>query len=193
MSQKGNKREDILKASMKIFAQKGFHNTKVDDIALEAGIGKGTVYQYFESKIHLFEEMVFYYIEIYKLQLIETVNANMSFKDKLLKLAINNSKHMAEHFNMVQKLDVRADMISEKMKKTMINKKREMYDVIGEMFDEAIKKGEVRKDLDKEVVIPAFFGAINGYCATKHHEGMMKESFIDPTPVVLFLEKALYE
>jgi hypothetical protein len=117
----------------------------------------------------------------------------MSFKEKLLKLAINNSKHMAEHFNMVQKLDVRADMISDKMKKTMIDKKKEMYGVLGDMFDEAIKKGEVRKDLDKEVVIAAFFGAINGYCVTKYHEGMMKESFVDPSPVVMFLEKALYE
>jgi len=45
-----DKREAILKSATKVFAQKGFFNSKVADIAGEAGIADGTVYLYFKSK-----------------------------------------------------------------------------------------------------------------------------------------------
>ena len=45
-----DKREAILRSAVKIFAQKGFFNSKVSDIASEAGIADGTVYLYFKSK-----------------------------------------------------------------------------------------------------------------------------------------------
>src|SRR5215216_3545178 len=45
-----DKREAILRAGVKVFAAKGFFNSKVADIAKEAGIADGTVYLYFKSK-----------------------------------------------------------------------------------------------------------------------------------------------
>src|SRR5262244_2454005 len=45
-----DKREAILRAAIKVFAHKGFFNSKVADIAAEAGIADGTVYLYFKSK-----------------------------------------------------------------------------------------------------------------------------------------------
>ena len=45
-----DKREAILRAAIKIFAGKGYFNSKVADIAKEAGIADGTVYLYFKSK-----------------------------------------------------------------------------------------------------------------------------------------------
>src|SRR5215203_4911641 len=46
----GDKREAILRAAIKVFAEKGYFNSKVADIAGEAGIADGTVYLYFKSK-----------------------------------------------------------------------------------------------------------------------------------------------
>jgi len=40
----------ILNAAIYIIARKGFHNTKVKDIAEKAGVASGTVYNYFSSK-----------------------------------------------------------------------------------------------------------------------------------------------
>src|SRR2546421_12562691 len=40
----------ILEAARKVFAKKGFHEATVDDIAEAAGVAKGTVYLYYESK-----------------------------------------------------------------------------------------------------------------------------------------------
>ena len=45
-----DKREAILRAAVKVFARKGYFNSKVSDVASEAGIADGTVYLYFKSK-----------------------------------------------------------------------------------------------------------------------------------------------
>src|SRR2546421_4207052 len=45
-----DKREAILRAAIKVFAHRGYSNSKVADIAREAGIADGTVYLYFKSK-----------------------------------------------------------------------------------------------------------------------------------------------
>src|SRR3954469_19514900 len=45
-----DKREAILRAAVKVFARNGYFNSKVSDIASEAGIADGTVYLYFKSK-----------------------------------------------------------------------------------------------------------------------------------------------
>jgi TetR/AcrR family fatty acid metabolism transcriptional regulator len=55
----GDKRERILDAAEKVFAQRGFYNARVAEIAREAGVADGTIYLYFKSKddllISLFE------------------------------------------------------------------------------------------------------------------------------------------
>lgn len=45
-----DKREAILRSAIKVFAEKGYFNSKVADIAGDAGIADGTVYLYFRSK-----------------------------------------------------------------------------------------------------------------------------------------------
>ncbi|MDD2360111.1 MAG: helix-turn-helix domain containing protein, partial [Syntrophaceticus schinkii] len=50
------KREQILDAAATLFADKGYYATTVEEIASRAGIGKSTVYEYFSSKDHIFQE-----------------------------------------------------------------------------------------------------------------------------------------
>jgi TetR/AcrR family fatty acid metabolism transcriptional regulator len=47
---KDAKRETIGRAAMKVFRDRGYHSARMADIALEAGIGKGTIYEYFRNK-----------------------------------------------------------------------------------------------------------------------------------------------
>jgi AcrR family transcriptional regulator len=47
-------RDKIIKSALKIFAQKGFYKTTVDDIARSTGVAKGTVYLYFKDKQDLY-------------------------------------------------------------------------------------------------------------------------------------------
>jgi len=48
---------EILDAALACFAEKGFSGTRMDDIAARAGITKGTIYLYFESKEALFKAL----------------------------------------------------------------------------------------------------------------------------------------
>src|SRR3954447_19704252 len=52
------RRSDIVSAALRLFAAKGFAATRLDDVAEAAGIAKGTVYLYFETKEELFREVV---------------------------------------------------------------------------------------------------------------------------------------
>jgi len=48
------KKEHIITAAIATFAQKGYAGTRIADVAQAAGIGKGTIYEYFVSKEALF-------------------------------------------------------------------------------------------------------------------------------------------
>jgi AcrR family transcriptional regulator len=56
--QKEARRIAIIDAALEEFTAQGFTATKLDDVAVRAGIGKGTIYLYFDSKESLFEEVV---------------------------------------------------------------------------------------------------------------------------------------
>lgn len=49
------KRRRILDAAVRVFARKGFHGSRVSDIAEEAGVAHGLLYHYFSSKDELLE------------------------------------------------------------------------------------------------------------------------------------------
>src|SRR6202451_4777952 len=58
----GDKRERILHAAVRVLAKKGFHSTRVSEVAKAAGVADGTIYLYFKSKdellVSLFEDRV---------------------------------------------------------------------------------------------------------------------------------------
>ncbi len=54
---KTKKRVAILKAAMVVFSRDGYHRARIEEVAKEAGIGKGTVYEYFRSKTDLFLDL----------------------------------------------------------------------------------------------------------------------------------------
>jgi AcrR family transcriptional regulator len=48
----------ILDAALKVFAEKGFHETRLDDIALVAGFSKASLYNYYEDKESIFLQIL---------------------------------------------------------------------------------------------------------------------------------------
>lgn len=63
---RGDKRPRLVTAACAVFAEKGYASTRVAEIAERAGVGKGTVYEYFSSK----EELLF--------AVFESINADIS-------------------------------------------------------------------------------------------------------------------
>jgi AcrR family transcriptional regulator len=53
-----SRRASVLAEAKKIFSQKGYHDTSIDDLIEAAGIARGTFYLYFESKRAIFDELL---------------------------------------------------------------------------------------------------------------------------------------
>ncbi len=56
-TKEGNKEKDIIEAAVEVFAQRGYHNAKIAEIAKAADVSTGTVYLYFESKEKILKEI----------------------------------------------------------------------------------------------------------------------------------------
>lgn len=55
---KDERPNEILAAALRMFSMKGYSSTKLDDVAKEAGVSKGTLYLYFDNKESLFKSVV---------------------------------------------------------------------------------------------------------------------------------------
>jgi AcrR family transcriptional regulator len=54
---KSNKRDDIIQAALELIAEHGFHEAPMSLIAKKAGVGSGTIYIYFKSKVDLIDQI----------------------------------------------------------------------------------------------------------------------------------------
>ncbi|NOR88079.1 MAG: TetR family transcriptional regulator [Bacteroidales bacterium] len=55
---RANRKSHILEVSLEVFANKGYHQSAISQIAKEAGISKGLIYNYFENKEQLLMEVL---------------------------------------------------------------------------------------------------------------------------------------
>lgn len=51
---RAQRKEQIIRAALEVFVQKGYHAANVSDVATRAGVSQGTIYHYFSSKEELF-------------------------------------------------------------------------------------------------------------------------------------------
>lgn len=56
--EKSERRQQILECARDVFAKRGYHDAKIEDIVNAAGVARGTFYLYFEDKRAVFEEIV---------------------------------------------------------------------------------------------------------------------------------------
>ena len=55
---KPERRQQILNVARDVFAKRGYHTAKIEDIVAAAGVARGTFYLYFDDKRAIFEEIV---------------------------------------------------------------------------------------------------------------------------------------
>ncbi len=77
---KQKRREQIILTALKIFAKRGFHRTSVSEIAKAAGISKGLMYNYFDSK----EDLLITVLEYVLQQAFDTIFNSIAEKSKTL-------------------------------------------------------------------------------------------------------------
>ncbi len=80
---KENKKQEILQAALEVFSRNGFAKTKMINVATAAGIGKGTVYEYFRSKEEIFAEAFRYMMQRSDALLTEALSRTDDPEEKL--------------------------------------------------------------------------------------------------------------
>lgn len=86
MNEKVDRGEQILAAAYTIFGQKGFYAAKMDDIAQEANVAKGTLYLYYANKEELFHAVIEKILEDYLETYEQILSKSRPFPDKLTAL-----------------------------------------------------------------------------------------------------------
>lgn len=104
MWSKDDKGRQILEAATRVFALKGYEAARVEDIAQVAQVGKGTVYEYFNSKQHLFEEMLKYSLRVYADTIIRAFSRGSTLKEVLEHGFLASFSFVNEHRSLARVL-----------------------------------------------------------------------------------------
>ncbi len=89
-----SKRECILVEAAKMFARFGFRKTSIDEIAKEAGVGKGTVYLAADSKEELFYQVVHREVRAWQAACAKVVDPRVPADELLLRLYAEAQKNL---------------------------------------------------------------------------------------------------
>lgn len=164
MENKKSKREAIIYSALKIFERDGFHKAKVEEIAKGANVGKGTIYEYFDSKKDLFCQMVKYmmdkYIDIIKEVVEEDVDPIKKLHN-LLKLQLELTKIHGSLGHMIQ-VQVIKSGIGKDLKPIFMEFRRNQIHVLQEIIEEGIQ-AKVFKNVDTYMAALFFIGGANQF------------------------------
>lgn len=90
------KKEIVLKVAQEIFAQYGLSKTTIDDIAKAAGVGKSSIYYYFENKEDIFRAVIETQVQKVQEQIKSAIDAVSDPKEKLKTFVLSRMKAFRE-------------------------------------------------------------------------------------------------
>jgi len=163
---KAEKYERILDAAVKVFAKKGFYQSRVSDIAREAGVADGTIYLYFKNKddilISIFEEKMRNAISIFQQELSQAENALSKLK-RFVRVHLDLFKENPE---LAAVLQVELRQSSRFMKEYKKVELKRFLDLIGDIVRQGQEEGVFREDLPVSLVKRFIFGALDEVIST---------------------------
>ncbi len=156
-----DKRETILRSAIKVFARKGYFNSKVADIAKKAKIADGTVYLYFKSKediLHsIFDRAMSEFISEGKKELAGIKGADK----KLRRIAELHLEKLGADRDLAIVFQVQLRGSIKFMREFSAAGFGEYLEIIHSAIREGQKQGIFRKDINATVCSKIFFGAID--------------------------------
>ena len=152
---KNKKRRDIAIACTELLLEKGIKNLTITEIAKTAGIGKGTVYDYFNNKEEIVFEIIRNFIEEHHRYLLSQSDKRTSTKQKIFYLF---DFFLSEFKSYEKHLDVYREYLSVTLSSKfspMLEFNKEcsgfIKNILEDIIEEGIKKGEI-KDVSRNLV-----------------------------------------
>jgi TetR/AcrR family fatty acid metabolism transcriptional regulator len=160
-TQVADKREAILRAATKVFAESGYFNSKVADVARVAGVADGTVYLYFKSK----EEILRSIFDRGMTEVLSEARAIIEVvadaRERLRRIARLHLERLGADRDLAIVFQVELRGSTKFMEEFSAAGFAEYLRLIRDTFEEGQRAGVFRRELNAKIVAKVFFGALD--------------------------------
>ncbi len=154
-----DKRRQLLDAAVRVFARKGFHASRVGDIAEEAGVAHGLLYHYFKSKDDVLEAVFRENWNLLQLRIASVEETDEPAADQLRHVAaivLRTWLHLPDVVTVVIREFGRSPELAER-----IGELAQPIEVIQRVIARGIERGEFRSDINPQFAATVVYGSID--------------------------------
>jgi TetR/AcrR family fatty acid metabolism transcriptional regulator len=155
-----------LDAAVRVFASRGFHATRVSDVASAAGVADGTIYLYFKSKDALLVSLFESHVERLLAFLEQELPRSASPSEKLKRIVEVQLGLLEGERDLAEVVTVILRQSTKLMKQYAAPKFNAYLDAIAGVVAEGQATGELRRDVSPHLAARAIFGALDGIAMT---------------------------
>lgn len=177
-------RHAIMEVAREHFERFGYKRTVIDDVVHEVGIAKGTFYLYFKSKDQLFLEVVHELHRDMMAWFAGLFKQEMTVEQRI-RLLIEMSFQAFEEYPLMARLiadDPEFRMVAKLMEEPSFQQEmREVIEWMRALLKAGVENGELREDLDLEVVplVVGMLKFLHYYTGLLPRHGVTRKKFID--------------
>lgn len=146
MAKKNTTKIRIAKVAWKLFREKGYNETTVDDIIAQSGTSKGSFYHYYSSKDELLASLSDIFDEKYE-EVISSLDPNMNSFDKLLYLCYSVHDMIENEIPIGLIASLYSSQVITKGDKHLQNQNRYYYQIIRQIITEGQQREEIVDDM----------------------------------------------
>ncbi|MCJ7685151.1 MAG: SDR family oxidoreductase [Desulfobacteraceae bacterium] len=139
------RREQIIRAGIKLFAQKGFHKTSLKELAVEAGLSQGNIYSYVHTKEDIFFLIYEFVAKITDSSLSECVKGISDPLEKLRRMVRSEFNFMNEMESAILLLYQEMHILRKPYLKKLLEKESERISRFENVLQECVDSGQMRK------------------------------------------------
>ncbi len=161
---RGEKREKILRIAEKMFARRRFHEVTLDQIAMAAHVGKGTIYLYFQSKDDLLFQMVTSLLTELERRLNLVADSNAPVREKLCSFIDEmSSLFRKHHMSFRQFHGPELEQTNPGAGKFLRAHHCRLTELVRKILREGVRQGLIGTGVDLEVATCIFISVIHGH------------------------------
>jgi len=156
-----DKPQQIIEAAVRVFAREGYYNSRVSDIAREAGIAAGTIYLYFKTKDDIL-------VTLFRDKMAEFVGALRKAIAGEPDAASKVRRLVSLHFSMLEENPDLAEVVQVELRQgqkffrgASSQEIGAYFALIGSVLDEGVAERRFRSDLPVKVATKMLFGAMD--------------------------------
>jgi TetR/AcrR family fatty acid metabolism transcriptional regulator len=191
-SEPASTRERILEAALDVFASKGYHDARLDDIVETAHVSKGSIYFYFPNKERLFLALIDQFADLIERRATEAIARQPEVGiDRVRAAVVAVLDTFGRYRRPAKILLVQAVGLGATFEKKRLEVTDRFAALIKRHLDEAIAVGEIQP-IDTTVVAHAWMGAIYNLVIRWVMTGDPPAERIPPTLVPLLLRSVNY-